>query len=66
MSVCECVCMCRCRHACVCVWYTELTCIPDVWPSGYYGSGPRLCVWYVCMRMCMYAYVCVQRKLYMY
>ena len=33
----------------VCMWYTELTCIPDVWPSGHYGSGPWLCV-SVCVR----------------
>ena len=41
-----CVCVCVCVGACilVCVWYTELTCIQDVWPSGHYGSGPRQCV----------------------
>ena len=42
--MCVCLCVCVCMHACVCVWYTELTCIPDVWPSGHYGSGPRPCV----------------------
>ena len=42
----------------VCVWYSELTCIPDVWPSGHYGSGPWPCV-YLCVCMCMHACVCV-------
>ena len=60
--VCLCVCMCRCMHACVCVWYTELTCIPDVRPSGHYGSGPRPCVCVsvcecVCMCRCMHTCV---------
>ena len=44
--MCVCVNVCVCVGACmlVCVWYTDLTCIPDVWPSGHYGSGPRPCV----------------------
>ena len=40
----------------VCVWYTELTCILDVWPSGHYGSGPRPCV---CASVCEYVNVYV-------
>ena len=42
--------MCRCMQACVCVWYTELTCIQDVWSSGHYGSSPRPCV---CVSVCV-------------
>ena len=56
MSVCVCVGACKL----VCVWHTELTCIPDVWSSRHYGSGPRLCVCVsVSMCRCMHACVCV-------
>ena len=60
MSKCVYVCVGTCMR--VCVWYTELTCIPNVWPSGHYGSGPRsfvcLCVSVcVCVGTCML--VCV-------
>ena len=40
----------------VCVWYTELTCILDVWPSGHNGSGPRPCV-------CVFVCVCAETVL---
>ena len=36
----------------VCMWYTELACIQDVWPSGHYGSGRRPCV-FRCMHACV-------------
>ena len=41
----------------VCMLYTELTCIPDVWPSGHYGSGP-LCV---CLCVCVRVHACMSR-----
>ena len=59
ISVCVFVSMCVGAHMLVCVRYTELTCIPDVWHSGHYGSGPRpyvlgLCVcMFVCVGACM-------------
>ena len=45
----------------VCVWYTELTCKPDVWPSRHYWSGPRPCVYVcacvgACMLVCEYVW----------
>ena len=43
-------------HACL--WYTELTCIPDVWPSGHYGSSPQLCV-SVCECVCVCVGACM-------
>ena len=37
------------------VWYTEQMCIPDVRPSGHYGSGPWPCVCVcVCQCVCMF------------
>ena len=57
-----CVCVCVCVGACmlVCVCYTELMCIPDVWPRGHYGSGPRPCV---CLCMCVRVCVCAETVL---
>ena len=57
---CVCVSVCACVGACmvVRVWYTELTCIPDLWPSGHYGSGPRPCVC-VCVCVCVSVCICV-------
>ena len=40
----------------MCMCYTELTCIPDVWPSGHYGSGPLPCVC-VCICACLLVYL---------
>ena len=50
----------------VCVWYTELTCIPDEWPSGHYGSGPLRVRVRVCVCVCRDCPVVKRRKLYMY
>ena len=57
MCVCESVCVYVGACMLVCVWFTELMCILDVWPSGYYGSGPRLCVC-VCVCVCECVSVC--------
>ena len=44
----------------VCMRYTELMCIPDVWPRGHYGSGPRPCVCVcLCMSVCRCMHLCV-------
>ena len=63
LSVFECVYMCLGACMLVCVWYTELTCIPDVWPSGHYGSGLWPCL---CVCVCRDCPEVKQRKLYMY
>ena len=38
-------------HTCV-----PVVCIPDVWPSGHYGSGPRL---WVCVCVCVFVGACM-------